>query len=284
MPIHDENQFHMHTLYFREPGQPPFTNPASRTGLPGVPRFSGESRTGCLQVNRVYRGSSSSRGHRKFARNIKPRFPVLYPILDAALVFRGVGGGDRRDRLRGLVRELAAAGVEILQYRNKQDDDSVVAADLLAMREAAGAMRLILNDRAALAAASGCDGVHVGQHDLSPVEARQIVGHNALVGVSTHSDVQVIVADREPVDYIAIGPVFATSTKSNPDPVIGIEGVARARELTEKPLVAIGGIPCEMAPAVYDAGADSVAVVAAIFSDPKQTPSQCARDFLDIFK
>lgn len=219
---------------------------------------------------------------------------MLYPILDAGMVLRGRAAGAGKDRwelLRSLVRELGDAGVEILQYRNKTDDDVLVAEDLLAMREAAGTMRLILNDRAALVAAAGWGGVHVGQTDLTPAEARQMVGRGGFVGLSTHNDAQMIVASREPVDYVAIGPVFATTSKTDTSPVIGLEGVARARALTDKPLIAIGGITRETAPAVYDAGADSVAVIGAIFGsdgrDPGQAPrppADSARDFLEIFK
>ncbi|HEX4038700.1 MAG TPA: thiamine phosphate synthase [Acidobacteriaceae bacterium] len=233
---------------------------------------------------------TSARNPRRYPRIIKPRFPVLYPILDAESALRDIEQGNRRkrwDRLRNLVRELAEAGVEILQYRNKRDDDVFVAEDLLAIRESSGTMRLILNDRAALAAGAGWGGVHVGQDDLPPSEARQIVGRGALVGLSTHNDAQVIVANREPVDYIAIGPVFATPTKLDSSPVIGLEGVARARALIDKPLVAIGGITRETAPAVYDAGADSIAVIGAIFGSAGahgRSPADSARDFLEIFK
>lgn len=226
----------------------------------------------------------------------KQRFPRLYPILDAELVLRGTGPDqeERRHLLQHLVRELADAGVEILQYRNKRDEDAVVAQDALAMREAAGhaglipmrliPMRLILNDRAGLVKAAGWDGVHVGQEDLSPEQARLLVEPGAIVGFSTHTPEQVIAADAEPVDYIAIGPVFATASKQDTSPVIGLEGVARARALTNKPLVAIGGITRETAAAVYDAGADSVAVIAAIFGGVGRSPAQSARDFLEIFK
>lgn len=212
-------------------------------------------------------------------------FPVLYPILDAGLALAGCepGGELRWGRLRALVRDLAKAGVEILQYRNKVDDDVLVAQDALAMREAAPSLRLILNDRPGLVAPSGWDGVHVGQTDLSPTHVRSLLGRRAIVGLSTHNEDQVLAADREPVDYIAIGPVFSTLTKSDTSPVIGIEGVMRARALTEKPLVAIGGITAENAPAVYDAGADSVAVISAIFA-PGGSPAKSVRDFLAIFK
>lgn len=207
----------------------------------------------------------------------------MYPILDAELVLRGAGAEERRERLRRLVGELAEAGVEILQYRNKVDDDAVVLADALAMREAAGAMRLILNDRVGLVKAAGWEGVHVGQEDLSPSQARIAIGDEGVVGVSTHNDGQVVTANGEPVDYIAIGPVFATASKSDTSPVLGLEGVRRARALTDRPLVAIGGITVETAAAVHEAGADSVAVISAIFGAGRSA-GQAARDILEIFK
>lgn len=222
------------------------------------------------------------------------RFPRLYPILDAELVLREAGP-DRAMRhglLKRLVWELAKAGVEILQYRNKLDSDAAVLEDARVMKEAADSaklagMRLILNDRAALVRACGWNGVHVGQQDLSPRQARLLVGEEAVVGLSTHNEAQIVAADREPVDYIAAGPVFSTMSKVNPDPVIGLEGVRRARTLTDKPLVAIGGITRETAAAVVEAGADSVAVIGAIFgagSGATRPAGQSAKDFLEIFK
>lgn len=213
------------------------------------------------------------------------RFPRLYPILDAELVLREVVDDRvrRQALLRRVVAELADAGVEILQYRNKQDADETVAEDARGIREAAGGMKLILNDRVALAARIGWDGVHVGQEDLPAREARKLVGPAAWVGLSTHNETQLRAANLEPVNYIAIGPVFATASKANPDPVIGLEGVRRALSLTNKPLVAIGGITAETAAAVIEAGADAVAVIAAIFA-PGLNAGQSARDFLTIFK
>ena len=234
-------------------------------------------------MSRKTNSFSRSSGHSRTAD--LPRFPVLYPILDAGLALAGCNPGceARWARLRSLVRELAQAGVEILQYRNKLDDNVLVAQDALAMREAAPSLRLILNDRPALVGPAGWDGVHVGQTDLSPAEARARLGPRALIGLSTNTDEQVLAADREPVDYIAIGPVYSTLTKADTSPVVGMEGVMRARSLTRKPLVAIGGITVENAPAIYDAGADSVAVISAIFA-PGGSPSHSVKDFLDIFK
>jgi thiamine-phosphate pyrophosphorylase len=213
------------------------------------------------------------------------RLPRLYPILDADLVLRDVRGhrARRREVLHRVVAELARAGIQILQYRNKHDEDPVVEDDARTIHESACPIRLILNDRAHLVQKLGWDGVHLGQQDLPPQEARSLVGPDACIGLSTHNESQTRAADLEPVDYLAIGPVFATDSKANPDPVIGLDGVRRARALTNKPLVAIGGITAATARAVVEAGADSVAVIAAIFSSGKPA-GQSARDFLAVFK
>ncbi len=127
------------------------------------------------------------------------------------------------------------------------------------------------------------DGVHVGQEDISPTLARSIVGPNRMVGVSTHNRAQLEIADKQPVDYIAIGPVFATASKENPDPEVGLDGVREARAVTDKPLVAIGGITLENAADVLAAGADSVAVISALFG-PDKDSAKIAKSFLHIFK
>lgn len=208
----------------------------------------------------------------------RERFPRLYPILDAP--YLPVKG--RADFLRRLVRELAEAEVELLQYRNKRDNAAEIVADARVMREAAGErMRLVMNDWPKLALEAGFDGVHVGQTDMSPATARAIVGPEKIVGISTHDPAQLRAADAELVDYIAIGPVYETATKENPDPVVGLEGVRTARALTEKPLVAIGGITEANAAAAWDAGADSVAVISAIFRQGTD-PAKAVRDFLCI--
>jgi thiamine-phosphate pyrophosphorylase len=113
--------------------------------------------------------------------------------------------------------------------------------------------------------------------------AREVLGPGAIVGLSTHNESQVRRADQEPVDYIAIGPVYKTASKLDTSPVIGLGGVARARALTQKPLVAIGGIAAENARAVCDAGADAVAVISAIFS-PGRSAAQSAKDILNFFE
>jgi thiamine-phosphate pyrophosphorylase len=206
-------------------------------------------------------------------------FPAVYPILDAEYL---VSVEDRAAFLRRLVRDLAGAGAGILQYRNKLGDEAEILADARVMREAAdGSMLLILNDWPELAVAAGFDGVHVGQSDLSPAEARGIVGPAKIVGISTHNEAQLRAADSQPVDYIAIGPVFATTTKANPDPVVGLDGVRWARRITKKTLVAIGGISLENAAQVRQAGADSVAVISAIFLSGGCPEVQC-KEFLRI--
>ncbi len=134
-----------------------------------------------------------------------------------------------------------------------------------------------MNDRADLCLAAGCDGVHVGQDDLSPEAARVIVGNRRWVGVSTHNPEQVKVAAAAPVDYVAIGPVFVTGSKQNPDPVVGLEGVRLARSLTSKQLVAIGGITRATARSLIESGADCVAVIGDLLEEPRKA----AKEFLD---
>lgn len=211
----------------------------------------------------------------------KGKFPAVYPILDASFLD---GAEEREVVLRRMVRDLAGVGIEILQYRNKTGSGAEILADAGAMREAAaGRMLLIMNDRPELAMDAGFDGVHVGQTDLRPAEARAIVGPGKIVGISTHNEAQLQAADSELVDYIAIGPVFATATKADPDPVVGLEGVRRARGVTKKPLIAIGGITVEKAAAVGRAGADSVAIISAIFKRGSN-PAELAADFLRVFQ
>jgi len=209
----------------------------------------------------------------------------LYPILDSSfLLARGVA---REARLRSLMEELLGAGVTLLQYRNKSGDEAEILEDALVLRAAApvGRCVLILNDYPELAARAGFDGVHVGQQDAAPELAREIVGAGRMVGVSTHTPEQVAAAEWSAADYLAIGPVFATSSKANPDPVVGLEGVRRARALTTKRLVGIGGITLENCVEAIEAGADSVAVISAIFAPGLRSdglgdsPGKIASDF-----
>lgn len=195
--------------------------------------------------------------------------PRLYAIVDAGSF---ATAPHPAAAVADLARELFAAGVTFLQYRNKHDHPPRQLAAARALRRLAPAgVRLIMNDRADLALAAGCDGVHLGQDDLSPAAARRILGDRLWVGVSTHSLEQAREAEASPADYFAIGPVFATATKTNPAPVVGLDGVRAARAATRKPLVAIGGITRANCRSVLDAGADSVAVISDLLDDPRKS-------------
>jgi len=167
-------------------------------------------------------------------------------------------------------RRLAEAGVGIIQYRDKHaaSRELLRVARLLSALAGSHAFRFVMNDRADIAALAGAGGVHVGEDDLPVEAARRICGPDCWVGVSTHNIQQVRAAAATSADYIAVGPVYATATKANPDPVVGVEFVREARKLTGKPLVAIGGITAERAAEVYAAGADSLAVAADLAAAP----------------
>ena len=140
--------------------------------------------------------------------------------------------------------ELIAGGATLLQYRNKNATSRQILEDARELKKRVGAsVRLVMNDRADLCVAAEFDGLHVGQEDLSPEGARRVIGLDCWLGVSTHNPEQLKEGDATTADYLAIGPVFATSSKDRPDPVVGLDGVRRARQLTRKPLVAIGGSP-----------------------------------------
>jgi thiamine-phosphate pyrophosphorylase len=198
--------------------------------------------------------------------------PKLYAILDPS-TFR-----ENQTMFRA-AEDLVAAGVSLIQYRDKAGDARQMLDHARELKLRLGnSVKLIMNDRADLALVAGFDGVHVGQDDLSPAGARKIIGDTLRLGVSTHNPDQVTEAGQTSADYIAVGPVFATGSKVNPDPVIGLEGVHRARGLTRKPLVAIGGITRANCRSVIDAGADSVAVI----SDLIREPGKSAEAFLRI--
>ena len=191
------------------------------------------------------------------------KLPRLYPIIDSALLAaRGIEPTH-------MARVLVEAGVGIAQFRHK----TVYTRDTFAeAEEVGGVLRdagipYIIDDRADIAMMVGADGVHVGQDDLTPTDVRRIVGPSMCIGYSTHNEEQLRRGDSEPVDYLAIGPIFCTASKQNPDPIVGLEELSRIRALTSKPLVAIGGITRANAPQVLDAGADSVAVISDLLAD-----------------
>src|SRR5246127_429801 len=165
-------------------------------------------------------------------------FPIsrLYPILDA-------GRFPNAETMFAAAEELRSGGVRLLQYRNKTGSARVMLEQAKELRRRFGeSLPLVMNDRPDLCLAADFDGVHVGQRDLSPESVRNIIGPNRWLGVSTHNPEQLREADLTSADYLTMGPVFATSSKEKPDPVVGLQGVRRARSLTRKPLVAIGGI------------------------------------------
>ena len=191
-----------------------------------------------------------------------PAAPFAYPIVDAG-------------RLHGrdpafVVDSLARAGARLIQLRVKGLSDRrwlAMAGAALAAARASGAY-LVVNDQADIARIAGADGLHVGQDDLAGTDARAVVGPGVLLGVSTHNLDQLAAAATAAVDYLAIGPVFPTRTKENPDPVVGLEMVRRARAATTRPLVAIGGITRANARSVVEAGADGVAVISDLLDAP----------------
>ena len=210
--------------------------------------------------------------------------PRLYPIIDLGCFGREHDPIVQATRFAG---DLLRAGATIIQLRDKQGDlRSTLSCARELRRVTRDRARLIVNDRADLCLASDADGVHLGQDDLPPTAVRPIfdaaqkqgIGHSLVIGFSTHSLEQVKAADSMPVDYIAVGPVFATSSKANPDPVIGLEGVRQARRATSKPLVAIGGITRHNCLQVREAGADAVAVI----SDLLESPVKAVEEFLRI--
>jgi thiamine-phosphate pyrophosphorylase len=203
------------------------------------------------------------------------KLPCLYAIADAGCF---ASRQNPTAELMHFVAELASGGVTLLQYRNKFDVPREMLSQSRELKRVFGdKVMLIMNDRADLCLAAGFDGLHLGQDDLSPDAARLVIGAEAVLGFSTHNPEQVSEADALPLDYIAVGPVFATSTKANPDPVIGLEGVKTARALTNKPLVAIGGITRANCRSVIDAGADSVAVIADLLTDPRRAAEEFLR-------
>jgi len=185
--------------------------------------------------------------------------PKLYPITDT-----GISGMSHAAQ----IEQLAAGGATFIQIREKRmSPREFYLAGLEAMSVARKlGVRIIVNDRVDIALAIKADGVHLGQTDLPPDRARFLLGESRIVGYSTHTLEQALAADLTPVDYLAIGPVFDTSTKENPDPIVGLEMMDVIRSRINKPLVAIGGITLATARSVIEAGADSVAVISNLLS------------------
>ena len=242
------------------------------------------------------------------------RFPRLYAIVDRATLDartpqRASSPGTPCGMKVGeFARELREGGVRLVQYRDKVNGSATpankfaggpgpqeilrAANEIDEAFEGVEVMR-IMNDRADLAVLAGWDGVHVGQGDLSVEAARRVLDptHHAMklrdewgtriVGVSTHNEEQVRAAIESGPDYVAVGPVFATVSKANPEPVVGLELVRRARAMTDLPIVAIGGITLANARSVIEAGADSVAVIGGLLVEGRRV-REVARDFLEV--
>jgi thiamine-phosphate pyrophosphorylase len=197
--------------------------------------------------------------------------PRLYPIVDAACFSTSAD-------LVAFAEQLVAGGCTLLQYRNKRGNARVMLELGRALKKVLSEqVTLVMNDRADLCLVAQFDGVHVGQDDLLPESVRAIIGPLRWLGVSTHNPEQLREADRSSADYIAIGPVFSTSSKAKPDPVVGLEGVRRARQLTRKPLVAIGGITRQNAASLIEAGADAVAVISDLLPEPRKSAEEFFR-------
>jgi thiamine-phosphate pyrophosphorylase len=196
---------------------------------------------------------------------MRGRLPKVFPILDSS-VFPGAGS-ERESFLDRLGRSMADAGVRLMEYRNKTGSDAEVLADARILRAAMPLATLIMDDRVDVAMAARFDGVHVDAGDLPPADARMLLGPAAIIGTSASTKAQLAEALAGGADYFAFGPVFPTTTKQTSVPPIGVEGVVRFRALAgEEPvLVAAAGISLETAPAILEAGADVVAVSAAIF-------------------
>jgi thiamine-phosphate pyrophosphorylase len=183
--------------------------------------------------------------------------PAFYPIIDTQVLAQtGLTPVE-------MASALARVQVSLVQFRHK----GVYTREVLALAEEVGKIvkqsgaRYIINDRADIALLLAADGIHVGQDDLPPAEVRKLAGKQMILGYSTHNEQQLREGDREPVDYLALGPIFGTPSKQNPDPVVGAAELARLRAFTTKPLVAIGGIARANAREVLAAGANSLAVI-----------------------
>ena len=190
------------------------------------------------------------------------KLPPLYPIIDLQFIPRS---------LTFVVRELALAGVTFVQLRAKRESSKEFlnkAREVLEICEPYH-LAVIVNDRADIAWLSGAQGVHLGQEDLPVADARKLLGPDKTLGVSTHNLLQATEAQDSTADYVAIGPVYATMSKANPDPLVEWEELKAVRRQVSKPLVAIGGITTENAKRIFDLGIDSVAVIRDLFCDER---------------
>jgi len=185
--------------------------------------------------------------------------PKIYPITDTLI--SGLSHAEQ-------IKLLAAGGASLIQLREKKASPREfyeAAREAMLIGRRLG-VRIIINDRVDIAIAVGADGVHLGQDDLPPDRVRSLLGEGPIIGFSTHTLEQALAADSAPVDYVAIGPVFHTSTKEKPDAVVGLEALSEIKRRISKPLVAIGGVTLDRARSVIASGADSVAIISDLLS------------------
>ena len=207
------------------------------------------------------------------------KLPRLYAIVDKTPNLSNV-------ELATFLRELLAAGLTLIQYRNKQGRAAEMLQDVRELKRIVMSavkhkeIRLIVNDRADICVGADADGIHLGQDDMTVEAGRLLCASPTVVGVSTHNLAQLEAANATSADYIAFGPIFATMSKMNPDPVVGLNGLSEARKRTKKPLVAIGGITLENCRQAIDAGADAVAVISALVKEPKRAAEEFLRKLL----
>jgi thiamine-phosphate pyrophosphorylase len=201
--------------------------------------------------------------------------PRLYVILDAALL---------KIPAKECAKSLVDAGVRLIQYRNKRASGRELFETSRELAEYLNpiGVHFVVNDRADVAVLAGAGGVHVGQDDLGVEQARRVVGEGKWVGVSTHNAGQFRSGLETSAEYIALGPVFATGSKENPDPVVGVGFVRETRAMTDRPIVAIGGITLERAAEVIDAGADSVAIISDILR--AENVGKRAQQYVDLLE
>jgi len=201
--------------------------------------------------------------------------PRLYVILDAALL---------KTPAKECAKNLVDAGVRLIQYRNKRASGRELFETSQELAEYLDPLdvQFIVNDRADVGALVDARGVHVGQEDLGVEQAREVMGEGKWVGVSTHNAGQFRSALETSANYIAVGPVFETGSKENPDPVVGVGFVRETRAMTDRPIVAIGGITLERAVEVVDAGADSVAIISDILR--AENVGKRAREYVDLLE
>jgi thiamine-phosphate pyrophosphorylase len=201
--------------------------------------------------------------------------PKIYPITDTL-----VSGLSHARQ----VELLVAGGASLVQLREKRASPRefyLAALDAMSIARKLG-VQIIINDRVDIAIAVKADGVHLGQDDLPPDRARLLLGESRIIGFSTHSLEQALAADSAPIDYVAIGPVFQTSTKERSEPVVGLGAVSEIKRRLSRPLVAIGGITLHTASSVIEAGADSVAVISDLLSTGD--PAGRMRQFVDLLR